>query len=263
VLVADRRDWDPASPGSFRKDIGFTDLSELARHVEIFKLCVVKDAGGMQDYHRRFCEDIGADAIVTYYHDQSVRPLNPWMFRYETIRTYHSVDATLEIEWPPQRKSAAVSGAISDAYPLRRAVALNRKTVRVDVINHPGYSNRGCVTPKYLNYLSQYRVHVATASRFGFALRKIIESVMMGTIPVTNLPAYDELPMIDGALVRISNNATLNEIQAAIEYADRAWNIEERANYAALARAFYDFRATGKALDAAIAAAAAARRVFA
>lgn len=252
VLVSDKRDWDPVNSGSFRKDIGFTNLSELSKHPEVFKMCVVKDAGGMHDYHRRFCEEISADAIVTYYHDLSVLPLNRWMLDYPTIRTYHTIDATLNLHLPHDRKRAVVSGAIGDVYPLRRTVALNRQQLGVDLMGHPGYSNKGCVTPGYLKALAGYRVHVATASKFGFALRKIIESVAVCATPVTNLPVHDCLPGIDKALVRINDNASLREIRDAIDYADRGWDIHERATFAAIAKDLYDYRAMGVRLSAAI-----------
>jgi hypothetical protein len=217
----------------------------------------VKDAGGSQDYHRRFCEEVEADAVLTYYHDQSVVPLNPWILPYLTIRTFHSIDATLQLHIPRDRQRAVVSGAMSNAYPLRKMVALHREALGVELLKHPGYSNKGCHTADYLRQIAQYRVHVATASKFGFALRKIIESVAVCTTPVTNLPAHDVLPGIDKALVRIPANASLDEIRDAIDYADRTWNGEERVHYAAICRNFYDFRATGNALDFAITAAAA------
>jgi hypothetical protein len=60
--------------------------------------------------------------------------------------------------------------------------------------------------------------HVATASSYHFALRKIIESVACGCTPVTNLPAYDVLPEIDPVLVRIDDDATEAQIGEAIAF---------------------------------------------
>lgn len=253
VLISDKRDWDPSSTGAFRKDIGFTNLGALSQHADIFKVCVVKDAGGQQDYHRRFCEEVQAGGIVTYYHDRSVRPLNPWMMGYPTIRTYHSVDGMLRRE-TVNRKRAVVSGALSGVYPLRQMAVLNAGRLGLAILRHPGYSNRGSRTADYLKEISGYKVHVATASRFGFALRKIIESVLVGTTPVTDLPEYDVLPGIDKALVRVSPTVSVAELRAAIDYAERTWNVDERRQYAEAAARLYDFRATGKALDSAIAA---------
>ena len=72
-----------------------------------------------------------------------------------------------------------------------------------DLLEHPGYGNPGSQVETYVKALREYRVHLATASKYGFALRKIIESVAIGCTPVTNLPTYDVLPEIDGALKRI------------------------------------------------------------
>jgi hypothetical protein len=90
---------------------------------------------------------------------------------------------------------------------------------------------------------------VATASRYGFALRKIVESVAMGATPITDLPAYDVLPEIDQALVRISPVATLAELKEAIDTAERAWNLDRALYFAESARHFYDYRKIGKRLD--------------
>jgi hypothetical protein len=95
-----------------------------------------------------------------------------------------------------------VSGAASNAYPLRQRVIRDALDLGVDVLRHPGYGNQGPRTPEYMRHLAGYKVHVATASMYGFALRKIIESVAMGCTVVTDLPAYDVLPEIDGALVQ-------------------------------------------------------------
>src|SRR5689334_9599651 len=82
VLVSDKRDFDPESPGSFRKDVGFRNLDELARRPEIFKVAVIKDAGGYHQYHQRFCEEIGAQAALIYYHERSVLAASPWLEKY-------------------------------------------------------------------------------------------------------------------------------------------------------------------------------------
>jgi hypothetical protein len=257
VFVQDKRDWDPAM-GAFRKDVGFFQLGMLAAHPEIFKLAVIKDAGSVIDYHRAFAEEIAADALVTYYHDWSVQAAAPWMERYPLIRTYHSVNADLisrlDLEGP--RRRAIVSGALNArVYPLRESVFRHAADLGCDAMRHPGYSNHGHQTPDYLRRIAGYRVSVATASRFGFALRKIIEAVAVGATPVTNLPGYDRLPVIDGALHRIPDDATLADVKAAIAGAADAWDLDERLEYARRACDFYDYRAIGRRLDALIGAA--------
>src|SRR5688572_28038885 len=82
VFVQDVRDWSPASPGSFRKDIAFTGIRELAKRKDVVRLTVCKDAGSVQDDQRAFAESINADAIVTYYHAKSVLAVSPWLQNY-------------------------------------------------------------------------------------------------------------------------------------------------------------------------------------
>lgn len=258
VMVHDKRDWDPASPISFRKDIGFSNLRVLARRPEILRAGVLKDAGSALEYHRRFFAEIQADAAVVYYHPQIVKRLNPWLGQRKLVRIFHSVDRyvcepLLDEDLPRQR--AVITGASSPVYPLRHRLmryALDHPEAHLSVFGHPGYGNGGAYTNAYLRLLAGFRVHIATASRYGFALRKIIESVAVGCTPVTNLPPEDVLPEIDGALVRIPLTASSSQALAAAELAAEAWSFEERRAWAEKAWSFYDWRASGLRLAAAL-----------
>lgn len=249
-VVHDKRDWDPMSAIAFRKDVGFQRVGELARK-PFFKAVVVKDAATSVEYQRKFYNEVGAKAAIVYYHPKSVTEFAPWLGTVPLIRTYHSVDAdfvrTLDLR--ALRKRAVVSGATSNTYPLRQLVFLQGQRHGIDGYGHPGYGNKGSKTPSYLQMLAGYRVHVATASRFKFALRKIIESVACGATPVTNLPSYDVLPEIDGALVRIPVMSRLQDVLTAVQHADETWNLEERLAWAEKAWQFYDFRAIGVRLS--------------
>jgi len=256
VVCHDKRDFSPDSPGCFRRDIGFRDLGAL-RDSSAFKACIVKDAGSVRNYHRAFCEEIGTDAVIVYYDPEAVVALNPWITAYRLVRTYHSVDGDLcgSIDLTGSRARAVVTGALSAVYPIRMRVvqaATNNPDLGISVIGHPGYRNDGTHTPRYLSMLARYKVHVATASKYGFALRKIIESVAMGCTPVTDLPERDVLPEIDGALVRIAPDCSVRDVTAAVELADRQWNLEERLYWAEKARRWYDWRAMGLRLDVAL-----------
>jgi len=253
VMVHDKRDWDMRSGICFNPKVGYSGISSL-RNASVQKGCVVKDAGSSIEYHRAFCEEIAADFVVTYYHDDAVLKLSPWLSKYRLVRTYHTVDAqtvaTIPCSGP--RRRALVSGAVSGTYPLRGMCFHNAKAIDCDVIKHPGYGNKGSFTPRYLQTLSRYRVHIATASDYNFALRKIIESVAVGTTPVTNLPEWDVLPEIDGALVRISSKATVADVKRAVDKAEADWNLEQRMVWASKARLWYDWRAAGQRLSEAI-----------
>lgn len=252
VVVHDKRDWDPANGGCFRKDVGFTRIEALADYPG-FVTCVLKDAGSMKDYHRRFVEEINADAVICYYHPDVVRSLNGWL-KAPIIRTYHSIDASLcrRLVRRTLRNKAVVTGATSAAYPLRTRFmkfALRYPHLGISVVGHPGYHNRGTDTPSYLNMLASYRVHVATASVYGFALRKIIESVALGCTPVTNLPAFDKLPGIDDALFRVQPNASVTDVMRAVERANAEWDYDERLSYAQKAWTYYDWPVIGRRLS--------------
>lgn len=266
VIVHDKRDWSPDSPGSFRKDLGYQRLWQLRTRPDIFRAGILKDAGSSTAYHRSFFHEIDADAGIAYYALPTVRRLNSWLgSRRQLLRVYHSVDASLcaELDLAGERRRAVVTGACSGAYPLRSKLfklAAAGAAPGIEAIGHPGYHNRGSHTPAYLRLLTGFKVHVATASRFGFALRKIIESVACGATPVTNLPCEDVLPEIDGALVRIAPDAGIAELLAAVERAAAAWNLAERMEWARKAWSFYDWRAAGLRLAGEIEALLAQRR---
>lgn len=262
IFVSDKRDWDPRSEGAYRKDVGFTGIDELQNCSGVFRACVVKDAGSVRRYHFAHCEEIGADAVLNYYHPRSVMALNPWLRSDQLVRTYHSVDVGICAALPLEesRDRAIVTGAISGAYPVRKRLFqwIKKHPNRgLRAFGHVGYGNRGCHTPAYLRLLAGYRVHVATASQYGFALRKIIESVAVGATPITNLPAYDVLPEIDGALVRVGADASVAEILEAVARADTAWDLDERLAWAKRAWVWYDWRAVGVRLSVAFDAKAA------
>src|SRR5262245_39462086 len=77
VLVHDKRDWDPANQGCYRDDVAFGRIDALA-DCEAFVMGVVKDAGSQIKYHQEFIKEIKADAILTYYHKDSILPWAPW-----------------------------------------------------------------------------------------------------------------------------------------------------------------------------------------
>ncbi len=261
IVVHDKRDWDPTSSIAFRKDVGFGRLEAL-RKSPAFKAVVVKDAASSLPYQKHFYDEVGADAAIVYYHPKQVATHSLWLTGRPMIRTYHSVAAAdldgLDL-WAP-RKRAVVSGAASNAYPLRQRVIRDAAMCGVDVLRHPGYGNVGTSTPAYLKTLAGYQVHVATASMYGFALRKIIESIAVGCTVVTDLPDFDVLPEIDGALIRVRPTMNPIEMRDVIRSAVALWNLDDRMAWAEKARRFYDYEAIGCLLSLELAKAAEAKR---
>lgn len=265
VFVQDFRDWDKGSKGSFgRADLHFHDIDYLRRRPEIIKVCVVKDAGTATDYQREMCDRVGANIVVHYYHQDSILPLSPWLRLYKLVRTYHTVDSSFvrSIEWPAERGVAVVTGACSQkVYPLRHYLFHNAAALGIVAHKHPGYGNRKCWTPEYLEMLATYRVHLATCSAYKFSLRKLMESVAMGCIPVTNLPIYDCLPEIDGAMVRIDDRLPGEyNFKRMIRRLAMDWDERKARHWQERCLAYYDYRAAGKRLSSDIERAAAAVR---
>ena len=254
VFVSQKSDWDPKCHGAFRKDLGFLNLGVLKDRKDIFKICPVKDASD-PEYQRRFCEEIGADLVVHYYHLDSIGALCPWLKDYQTLRIYHSIDSqTAQSCFIPaeNRKRGIVSGAVSGVYPLRDMVFKSAQLLGLTKYSHPGYSNHGCQTGEYLKTLGGFKVHICTASRFHFSLRKLFESVAVGAIPITNLPSKDHLPHIDEALVRVPDSISVPELNEVINQTEATWNYDERLKFAEACWRFYDWRMAGERLHAEI-----------
>jgi len=253
IVTNDKRDWDPESPISFDKSVGFHGIHHLRGYTDGLTFINVKDAGSMPEYHAQYFHETGAAGIIVYYHEHNVRKVARWIpSDARLIRTYHSVnkDRIAKINLHQPRKRCLVSGATSSLfYPLRVTARGAQRFIGLDNLPHPRHGMRGSQTETYLQKIAQYKVHIATASKLGFALRKIIESVAVGTTPITNLPEHDVLPEIDGALVRVPTTSSVTGLRVAVDLAERSWNLEERLEWARKAAEYYDFRAVGMRLS--------------
>jgi hypothetical protein len=249
VFVQDCRDWLAESNISFRKDISFTNMEALGE-AKIPAFTVLKDAWGWKDLQSRLAHQIKAAGLLCYYRLELIREVAPWTKAYKLLRFHHTVDTAiirrvLKGRTAP-RQNALVSGMLQGCYPLRQHAFAHAKELGLDVIPHPGYGNRGMDTPNYLAHLAGYKVHLATASQWGCAFRKIIESVACGCTPITNLPASDMLPEIDGALVRIPSTISTEALAVTIKQAVKGWDAEERRIWSDKALVYYDWRVSGQ-----------------
>lgn len=245
ILVHDPRDWDPASSICFLKEPAFTGMEYLRSLRSIPKAVVVKDAATLVDYQDHWARKIGADIAVIYYHPQSVQRFAPWLERMHLVRTFHTLDpddAPKGVRWE-NRAGVLISGAVGRAsYPLRARLVGRAKEFGWDRHTHPGYSNKGSRVAEYLQVLSMYKVHVTTASRYGFLLRKIIESLACGCVPVTDLPDYDPPLLFDHGIVRIDPNAASESIAEVCQNEAERWDPQLRETLAARAWAIFDYR---------------------
>lgn len=219
ILIQDKRDWDRNHPGSFgNPNLHFDNIHVLRHQPDITKICVFKDAGSCLPYQYEHFKNVQADALLTYYHCKAIDKLNPGL-PYEYIRTYHSVDKDVinKLQSVPRKDKAVISGALGKyVYPQRTDLMLtatNHMTNGcLDAYTHPGYSPDRPMTNEYLQMLLGYKVSIATCSQYQFALRKIIEALACGCIPLTNLPIWDELPVVDKYLKRFSKSDRTEQI---------------------------------------------------
>lgn len=252
VLVQDKREWHKRdSKKDFRPDgIEFIRTEYLKNRPEIFKLTILKDAQHETEYHRNAADEIDCHAWIVYYHPTIIKFLAPYVRTEHLIRTYHSLDKNLIPQFDLyERGRCLLSGAISDAYPLRKQLMTALSILpETDYLKHPGYKLNDWIVPKYLDLLSHYKVAICTASRYGYALRKIIEATACGCRVITDLPVDEVLPEIDGNLIRVHPQTPIRFFPEIIQKAIKNYNPSTQQDYAERAQLQYDWRESGRRL---------------
>ncbi len=251
VVVQDKCRWRGDEDAFREPDAWFADLPALRRNEDVFKVAVLKDAQQTPDYHRWTADEIGVHAWIVYYHPRIVRHLAPYAREEHFIRTYHSIDADVVPPFDGDRGGCILAGAVGDAYPLRKRLS-GARLAGVTYLEHPGYALAGCATPDFLRTLSRFKISVCTSSIYGYALRKIIEATASGCVVVTDLPADETLPEIDGNLVRVHPSIGLAPLAALLERLAGSYDPDRQRRYAERAKAYYDKKAVGLRLAAGI-----------
>ena len=254
VFVQDEHEWDsshlpPDAKGHLAlKEEYFHHVTDLAHRPDVLKLTVVKDTHRQYESAKQYSQAIGCHAWIVYYAPAIVyRTLN-WLRPQHLIRTYHTLDAeTVPPYSATDRMPCLLSGSLGGAYPLRTRIA-EAKLPEVDFLRHPGYHNTGSHTPNYLKTLSRYKVSIATASRYGYALRKIIESTACGCRVITDLPVDEVLPDIDKNLVRVHPDISVLELRHLIWDLCHQYDPDFQEYMAHQAKARYDYRTMGSIL---------------
>lgn len=247
VVVQDKREWEGKTAGSgFDVRERFSNVCTLREHSS-FKLTVLKDAHSLQDYHKQSAEEIGCDAWIVYYDPDTVCKLAPFVPRKRVIRTYHSLDRYCVPQFNKDRAGCVLSGAVSGAYPLRQKLVRSLSVLpETAFLKHPGYRRDGCRTPDYMCELSKYKVAICTASRYQFALRKIMEATAAGCMVITDL--QEQLPHIDSNLYRVPQDATPRMVASLIRKLLQTYDCSKQDELAYTCSLMYDYRVLCKQL---------------
>lgn len=251
VVIQDKREWEGRTArqrGNPR--LKFHNVEYLKSRNDIFKLTVLKDSHQNPLYHKNSADEMGVHCWIIYYHPKIVKHVAPYVRLEHCVRTSHSIDSTKVPEFSSDRKGCLVSGAVSVHYPLRLRIIRNYRLLPgTEYIKHPGYQSRRCVTPNFLKRLSQYKVSICTSSRYGYALRKLIESSACGCIVITDLPEDDKLPVIEENLVRIPSDIPIRELGNLIKRLSESYDEEKQKRIAESIKEYYDFKAVGARLS--------------
>lgn len=248
LVIQDKREWDVAD--SFRdRQARFKNIPALGFDNTVFKLTILKDSHQRPHYHAHSASEMKVHGWIIYYHPEIVAHLAPYVRPEHLIRTYHTLDSTKVPTVTTKLNKALLSGAVSGAYPLRTRLFRDLSKAReIDILRHPGYHRRGTQTYQFMSLLSQYKVSICTSSTYGYALRKIIESVACGCVVVTDLPKEEVLPEIDEYLVRVDHSSSSPEILDCVREQIDHYDAEKQRAAAEAAKWFYDFRSVTKML---------------
>jgi hypothetical protein len=246
AVIQDIREWD-VKPKDFREPLArFTNVGAFKKRPDIFKVTILKDAQQRPDYHSMNAVEMGVHAWIVYYHPRIVRHLAPYVREGHLLRTYHSLDPAAV---PPYKLGRARDGCIlsgassAGAYPLRtRLFAEANQLPRCLALRHPGYKRNGCHTPEYIRLLGDFKVAICTSSTYGYALRKLVEATAAGCIVITDLPADEVLPAIDGNLVRIGSATTTRAIAGIVRDLYRAYDSAKQEAFSKAAVEHYSYR---------------------
>lgn len=264
VVIQDPREWDPQyiqapdgrrrpyrtkPPGAYRDYAGeFQRIDALSQRQDIFRVVVLKDAHQKPIYYREWTSRLQPHAWLVYYHPEIAAELAPYARQEHMIRMYHTVDAELVPPFNPHREGCILSGNLKARfYPLRARIAeAYRQIPELTVLPHPGYHAGGSCTADYLQTLSRFKVSICTASRFGYALRKIIESTAAGCVVVTDLPTKDQLPEIESNLVRVPPDISIPALSELLGWLLDKYDPDRQEALAKAACDWYDYRVEGR-----------------
>ncbi len=249
VVVQDKREWDAGhSRRDFRNPADrFQHIDYLSHRPDIFKLTVLKDAHQTPEYHKESADEMGCHAWITYYHPRIVTHLAPYVRPQHLIRIHHTINPLYFPQEITKRHGGLFSGAVSAAYPLRqRLLGEINSLPEIKRLVHPGYGANGCKTPDFIKELSKYKLAICTASKFGYALRKMVEATAAGCVVLTDLSMDEVLPGgIDGNMVRIHPNWPTYRISNIIREVYDTYDPIRQAEFAHKARTWYDYKAAG------------------
>lgn len=242
LVLQDKREWH-FDPRNFRDhNARFHNVNYLAQRDDIFKLTILKDAHQGPAWHSDAAEEMGCHAWICYYHEDIVNHLAPYTRKHHLIRTYHTLDPAVVPAFKAHRTGGCLmSGAVSNAYPLRKRI-LTERNMPIVTMQHPGYHRKGSNTPEYLQSLSNFEVAICTSSMYGYSLRKIIEATAAGCIVITDLPIDDIMPGIDGNLVRVHPDIDMGELRSIIKHYINVWDDDRQSYFADTALRVYDYR---------------------
>jgi hypothetical protein len=251
-VVQDKREWDIKRQDFREHRARFYNVGELRNRPDIFKVTILKDAYLNPEYHRGSAEEMGVHAWVVYYHPLIVAQLAPYVRPYHLIRTYHSLDPAHVPPYNPMyRRGCLFSGAVSSAYPERIHIRSMLKFLpAVEELPHPGYHNKGCQTPAYIDQLTRFKAAFCTTSRWGYALRKIVEATAAGCVVITDLPTQETMPYIDDNLVRIDPDVPPKELYRILEEIYDTYDPARQGYFSCLAVQHYSYEILGLKLAA-------------
>ncbi|GIW60106.1 MAG: hypothetical protein KatS3mg087_1172 [Patescibacteria group bacterium] len=251
VALQDPREWLLRSPTKVDKE-EFQNWEVLAAVDTCFKVTILKDCHQHPHLYKLWHSSMGCHAWIVYYNERIVKHLCPFVRSQHLIRTYHTVDPAVVPSYTKDRDGIIISGAVSAHYPLRQRLFKELPDNLVFKAEHPGYGNTHCYTASFLQLLSRYKVSICTASKYGYLLRKIIESTAAGCVVISDLPADDIVPEIDSNIYRVSPDTSTKEILELALALCNDYDYDKQNYFACLCKHRFNYKMEGTRLANAI-----------
>jgi len=228
----------------------FTNYEWLGRHPDIYRVTQYADPRSHQDKHRLWqTEQFRPHAILVRYDPSDIIKHNPWIERSRLVRIHHSVTREYVGVIRVRSGCAILCGCLhSGIYPMRarlhREITSSGDTDRFTLRPHHRWAHEGgSAVPDFMKALAHHRVCIVCTSAYRWPLKKHYEATAAGCAVITNLPASEQVPVIEENLTRVPSDISLRDLTTLVCKLSREWDLERQRDLSRRTVERYDYRA--------------------
>ena len=232
-------------------DAHFSNYEWLGRQSDIFRVTQYADPRSHQDTHRLWqTEQFRPHAILVRYGLSDILKHNPWLERSRLVRIHHSVTREYVDDVIQPRDGCAILGGClhRGVYPMRerlhREITSRGDTERFTLRPHHRWAHEGgSAVPDFMQALARHRVCIVCTSAYRWPLKKHYEATAAGCAVITNLPASEQIPVIEENVTRVPSDISLGDLTTLVGRLSREWDLERQRDLSRRTVERYDYRA--------------------